>query len=83
MAMPQSATEWAERGHACTQDCTGHERGYEWAEMNGISDPDECGGNSDSFIEGCRCFAEEVQEERQAMSGGWAAWVDARGQAGR
>ena len=47
------------RGYACTDDCSGHEAGYEWAEEQGISDPDECGGNSMSFEEGCRAYAEE------------------------
>ncbi len=30
--------------YPCTSDCSGHEAGYEWAENNGISDPDECSG---------------------------------------
>ena len=46
-------------GYACTDDCSGHEAGYEWAEEQGISDPDECGGDSISFEEGCRAYAEE------------------------
>jgi hypothetical protein len=45
-------------GYECTEDCSGHEAGYEWAEENEISDPDECGGNSESFEEGCRAYAE-------------------------
>lgn len=49
-------------GYACTEDCSGHEAGYEWAEENGIDDPDDCGGNSDSFIEGCQAYAEEQAE---------------------
>lgn len=51
------------RGYPCTEDCSGHEAGYEWAEEEGIEDPDDCGGNSDSFIEGCQAYAEEMQEE--------------------
>ena len=47
------------RGYGCTQDCSGHEAGYNWAESNGITDPDQCGGKSWSFIEGCRAYAEE------------------------
>ena len=46
-------------GYPCTQDCSGHEAGYEWAEDNDITDPDDCGGNSNSFIEGCEAWAEE------------------------
>jgi hypothetical protein len=42
----------------------GHEAGYEWAEENDIDDPDDCGGNSDSFIEGCQAYAEERQTFR-------------------
>jgi len=43
----------------CTEDCSGHEAGYDWAEEKGISDPDDCGGNSQSFIEGCEAYANE------------------------
>lgn len=43
----------------CTQDCGGHNAGYQWAEDNGITDPGDCDGNSDSFIEGCEAYAEE------------------------
>lgn len=47
----------------CTSDCSGHDAGYEWAENNGITDAGECGGNSQSFIEGCEAYAEEAQED--------------------
>lgn len=46
-------------GYPCIGDCSGHEAGYNWAEENGIDDPDDCDGNSDSFIEGCQSYAEE------------------------
>lgn len=46
-------------GYGCTVDCSGHEAGYNWAEERGIDDPDQCGGNSWSFEEGCRAYAEE------------------------
>ena len=46
-------------GYDCTEDCSGHEAGYEWAEENDISDAGDCGGNSNSFIEGCRAYVEE------------------------
>ncbi|CAG2132296.1 hypothetical protein [Cupriavidus numazuensis] len=49
-------------GYDCTQDCSGHEAGYAWAEENGITDPDDCSGKSTSFIEGCQAYAEEQQE---------------------
>lgn len=37
----------------CTDDCSGHAAGYNWAASKGIYDPEDCGGNSLSFIEGC------------------------------
>ena len=43
----------------CTGNCSGHEAGYEWAADKGISDPSDCGGNSESFIEGCEAYANE------------------------
>lgn len=51
------------RSNNCTDDCSGHEAGYQWAEEHDIDDPDECDGNSDSFIEGCRSYAEERQSD--------------------
>jgi hypothetical protein len=38
-------------GDECTEDCSGHEAGYEWAEENDIDDVDDCSGNSSSFNE--------------------------------
>lgn len=55
-------------GYPCTEDCTGHKAGYEWAEDRGISDPADCGGNSKSFIEGCRAYAEELMDEEQTQA---------------
>lgn len=52
------------RGYPCTSDCSGHEAGYEWAEDNGISDADDCDGNSQSFIEGCISWVEEQSEQQ-------------------
>ncbi len=46
-------------GYRCTVDCSGHEAGYNWAEAHDIHDPDDCGSKSESFIEGCRAWAEE------------------------
>jgi len=43
----------------CTGDCSGHNAGYEWAAEKGITDPSECGGKSESFIEGCEAYANE------------------------
>jgi hypothetical protein len=46
-------------GYDCTVDCSGHQAGYEWAEEHDITDPSDCSGNSQSFIEGCQAYAEE------------------------
>lgn len=45
----------------CTDDCSGHDAGYDWADNNAITHPDECGGNSQSFIDGCEDYAREQQ----------------------
>ncbi|MFZ1007838.1 MAG: hypothetical protein WAN65_13430 [Candidatus Sulfotelmatobacter sp.] len=45
----------------CTQDCSGHNAGWEWAKKNQMLNPDDCGGDSESFIEGCKAYGEEVE----------------------
>ena len=45
-------------GYECTDDCSGHIAGYRWAQEHDIDDPEDCGGKSESFIEGCRAYAE-------------------------
>ena len=44
-------------GYACGSDCAGHQKGYSWASAHQISNPEECRGTSETFIEGCRAFA--------------------------
>lgn len=48
-------------GDPCTSDCSGHQAGYDWAERHDIDDEDDCGGNSESFIEGCKAYVREQQ----------------------
>ena len=45
-------------GYECTDDCSGHQAGYEWAEENDIDDEDSCDTPSQSFNEGCQSFVE-------------------------
>ena len=50
-------------GYDCTEDCSGHEAGYAWAEEHDISDGDECDAagehsNSPSFAEGCHAYVD-------------------------
>jgi hypothetical protein len=46
----------------CSDDCSGHEAGYEWANDNNIDDESDCLGNSQSFIESCYAYVEEHQQ---------------------
>ena len=47
-------------GYDCADDCAGHKAGYDWAESNGIADPNDCPtGNSQSFYEGCIVYTED------------------------
>lgn len=62
-ALPVYRAPEAFHGYECTVDCSGHEAGYDWAERHSIEDPDDCGGNSQSFIEGCQAYAREQQGE--------------------
>jgi|ERR1700723_981939 len=50
-------------GYECTQDCSGHEAGYSWAQEHDISDGDDCDiagehSNSPSFAEGCHAYVD-------------------------
>lgn len=47
-------------GYECTEDCSGHAAGYDWAEHRDVTDADECPlGNSESFHEGCLARTED------------------------
>ncbi len=45
----------------CTDDCGGHDAGFEWAKENGVTDASECSGSSTSFVEGCEAFAQAIE----------------------
>jgi hypothetical protein len=66
-ARPAEAVEEIS-GDPCTENCSGSEAGYDWAEQKGIVDPNDCGGNSDSFIEGCMAYVQEQREDRDTGS---------------
>lgn len=63
---PASAQSFG--GYPCTDDCSGHEAGYEWADRNGIDTVDDCAGNSNSFNEGCRAYVEESDPEQSSLA---------------
>ncbi len=46
----------------CSSDCSGHEAGYQWAARLDITEHADCGGNSNSFIEGCMEYVEEAHK---------------------
>jgi hypothetical protein len=56
---PSTAQERTFGGYECTEDCSGHKAGYEWAEEHIITDESDCGGNSQSFIEGCQTYTQD------------------------
>jgi hypothetical protein len=43
----------------CTDDCGGHDAGWQWAQDNGVTDSSECTG-SGSFEDGCQAYVEEL-----------------------
>ena len=65
--------------YVCTEDCSGHEAGFAWAQENDVTDASECGGDSMSFAEGCEAFAQERQEQadREAQEAAEQAGEDA------
>ncbi len=52
--------------YSCTEDCSGHEAGFEWARNHEITDASECGGQSQSFAEGCQAYGEAIEERVEA-----------------
>ncbi|TCO12368.1 hypothetical protein EV666_10913 [Camelimonas lactis] len=52
-------------GYECTDDCSGHKAGYDWAERRSIRSLGQCGDilhtspNSTSFYEGCKVYVED------------------------
>lgn len=64
--LPTLATAASFNGYECTEDCSGHEAGYEWAERNEIEDEDGCDSKSNSFTEGCVSYVEEKSDEQEA-----------------
>ncbi|MER9213178.1 hypothetical protein NKI54_14000 [Mesorhizobium sp. M0663] len=57
--MPSVSFAQTFNGYDCTQDCSGHQAGYDWAAGKGIESASDCGGNSNSFVEGCQSYVEE------------------------
>lgn len=62
--MPHSASRdrWTGQGRPAIVQL--RQAGYQWAEEKGIGHHADCGGSSQSFIEGCENYAEDVQRDR-------------------
>lgn len=43
----------------CTEDCSGHDAGWQWAQDNDVTDSSGCSG-SGSFADGCEAYVEEL-----------------------
>jgi hypothetical protein len=66
-----SASTFAEVGDnaTCTDDCSGHDAGFEWAKEHEITDASDCSGSSQSFVEACQSFAQAVEEQVDEFRG--------------
>jgi hypothetical protein len=47
--------------YQCTQDCSWHKAGYNWAEDKWINNQNDCGWKSNSFIEWCKQYVSDNQ----------------------
>lgn len=54
--------------YGCTDDCGGHDAGWQWAIDNGVTDESDCwpSNNSNSFEEGCRAYVESINSATDA-----------------
>lgn len=51
--------------YSCTQDCSGHKAGGDWAMNEGIIDPLNCPyDRGDSFGEGCKAVLEAINNNQ-------------------
>lgn len=57
---------WYYRGHQCSDDCSGHIAGYQWAKKNQLDDPAKCGETLESFREGCVIYTKELDDQEAA-----------------
>jgi hypothetical protein len=51
--------------YVCKDDCSGHVAGYAWAQEHHIYADDDCGGKSQSFMEGCKQWVKEVTDAEE------------------
>ena len=58
-ALAGSTYEGTVGSYNCTDDCSGHNAGWEWAQAN----DEACAGESEPFDEGCRAYIDAVQKK--------------------
>lgn len=63
------AGEGYDYSYGCTDDCSGHEAGWQWRADNGFSTP----GNSQSFYEGGQAFDEALDRRVDKMRDAYEA----------
>ena len=47
--------------YKCTQDCSWHIAGYNWAKKKSIEEPIDCWWKSNSFIEWCVQYTKDIR----------------------
>ena len=63
-------SSWQFGPYQCQGICAGHMAGYRWAKSHKYYDPDQCGGGqSQSFVEGCRVGVENMNDENAFVAG--------------
>jgi len=62
-AEDELASEGYDYSYGCTDDCSGHEAGWQWRAGNGYTTP----GNSNSFDEGGQAFDDAVESRVDEM----------------
>jgi hypothetical protein len=53
----------------CTDHCTTHTDGYEWAQRGNFTDQGYCEGYPDAFMLGCRNGLEDLKQLRPSSQG--------------
>ena len=69
--MPLTVAGWRARGFSPVAGGEGHRKGWEWGAMHGTTDVNYSNGNSESFNEGVRGYAERNRPS-------WRRWVAGR-----
>lgn len=53
----------------CSDHCSTHTDGYEWAQRGNLGDPRACDSYPEEFARGCRNGVEDLQQLRPASRG--------------